>query len=183
MFSNYSSPQVIIIVGCCVLVCATWQIICTIHLTIMSPPHRRRTYGLGNVNFPNIDSLRAVWNLVVTIRHILSLLLCGAQLSQLNSTYNSIHVFLNFPTSSSSSSHSLSLSRSHLGTNRLKQFRSATITIFMKSWNYPMADYFFIPHWFEEHRENQFCRFRFLFFFFDILTCIKLRVREPKAKK
>lgn len=40
MFSNYSSPQqVIIIVGCCVLVCATWQIICTIHLTIMSPPH------------------------------------------------------------------------------------------------------------------------------------------------
>lgn len=41
MFSNYSSPQqVIIIVGCCVLVCATWQIICTIHLTIMSPPHR-----------------------------------------------------------------------------------------------------------------------------------------------
>lgn len=113
MFSNYSSPQVIIIVGCCVLVCATWQIICTIHLTIMSPPHRRRTYGLGNVNFPNIDSLRAVWNLVVTIRHILLLLLCGAQLSQLNSTYNSIHVFLNFPTSSSSSS-----SRSHLGTNR-----------------------------------------------------------------
>lgn len=164
MFSNYSSPQqVIIIVGCCVLVCATWQIICTIHLTIMSPPHRLfvrpRKCKFSQHRF-TARCLKSCRN-----HQTYPLRFSYAELNSHSSIPLTIQFmfFWIFPLPRRRRL-TLSITSWHEST---RQFRSATITIFMKSWNYPMADYFFIPHWFEEHRENQFCRFRF----FDILTC------------